>query len=741
MATVPRYSDQQVAPTGIPNVRISDAPARAIAQVGESIGRGVGALGQVTHQFARQEQEKADTARLMEAQQAMSQLDMALLTDPEKGAFAQRGKNAIGLANKVLPEWDRQASSIADGLPARLRARFDGYVMQRRESAAGRLATHTMQEGNRYYADVATQTMQTMQSEAITNRMDPALVDQSATRAMQAATEAANRLGLDAEPHAKAALSATYRGVAEALLQDDPNAAAARYTATQQFMTGEDQRIFEGKLRPYLLAEDARGTVDAWLTGGGVAPGAMPVEGAAKTAAEAEAIARASVGRTIGLESGGKADARNPLSSAVGNAQFLKATWLDVVRRNFPDVAAGKSEAELLALRTDPSLSKRAAEAYAVENAQGLFQSGLPVTPETVYLAHRFGLQGARQVLRAQPDTPIARVVGAAAMEANPDLRGKTVAEVSASHAARAGETGIPVSGDGKPDWAALAERANALPNPLQRQAVMQEIGRRQALANAAETQQNRAMLDAIYTAAYAAPVGQSPDQYLSPEQLAWAQRENRVETLVAIGKRRAEDTLVQTDPIIADALEREAVTDPGTFAKRNLLEYGEQLSTQDLASLRSKQASILKGDTAAQADWATEAQRIDMGIRGLGWDKLKKNDPKVGAFGAAYRQAKQAFIQSQGKKPTPEQEDALLRNVQRNWANAIAAGREPWKETKAAESLAAGAPVRGKEGDVQLTAQDRLVVTAALRQRLGREPTEAQILAAAGAFLAGGMQ
>src|SRR3546814_17910336 len=125
----------------------------------------------------------------------------------------------------------------------------------------------------------------------------------------------------------------------------------------------------------------------------------MPVADAAGSLTQAEAVARASVGRTVGLESGGDAAAKNPRSSATGPAQFVDETWLEMLRKHRPDLAA-LPRPEALGLRTDPDLSKAMAEAYAVENARGPYESGLPVTAPTVYMAPHFGLGGARALVR-----------------------------------------------------------------------------------------------------------------------------------------------------------------------------------------------------------------------------------------------------------------------------------------------------------------------------------------------------
>jgi hypothetical protein len=134
----------------------------------------------------------------------------------------------------------------------------------------------------------------------------------------------------------------------------------------------------------------------------------------------------------IGAESGGNPNARNPNSSATGAGQFINSTWLDTIKTARPDLAQGKSDEELLALRTDPQLSRQMTEAYAAQNGAILSKAGHPVTPGNTYLSHFAGPQGAVSVLNADPSAPVASVMGPAAMKANPFLQGMTVGDLRA---------------------------------------------------------------------------------------------------------------------------------------------------------------------------------------------------------------------------------------------------------------------------------------------------------------------
>jgi hypothetical protein len=134
----------------------------------------------------------------------------------------------------------------------------------------------------------------------------------------------------------------------------------------------------------------------------------------------------------IGAESGGNPNAQNPNSSAQGLGQFIAPTWLSTLRSARPDLAQGKTDEELLALRSDPQLSRDMTQAYAEQNQAILTKAGVPVTDGTTYLAHFAGPQGAVKVLQADPTAPVGGILGAGVVKANPFLAKMTAADLQA---------------------------------------------------------------------------------------------------------------------------------------------------------------------------------------------------------------------------------------------------------------------------------------------------------------------
>jgi hypothetical protein len=207
------------------------------------------------------------------------------------------------------------------------------------------------------------------------------------------------------------------------------------------------------------------------------------------------------IDRLVGDESGGDPNARNPRSSATGAAQFIDSTWLQFAQAN-PQLFQGMSRDQVLAARSDPNLSRQAADWYRRENMSVLSGQGLPANDGTAALAHRFGPGDAARLLRADSNAPIATVVSPQVMAANPDLAGRTVGQVVTRYGQRfgGGNTIPTASGDTVPaqassgpervaprgsmnENAAVVRRLMAVgtPEAMQMAQIMSQIGQRAA--------------------------------------------------------------------------------------------------------------------------------------------------------------------------------------------------------------------------------------------------------------------
>ena len=168
----------------------------------------------------------------------------------------------------------------------------------------------------------------------------------------------------------------------------------------------------------------------------GVQPFAAPANTPAavmRQPAGAPAVGDAQAMRTAQIEGTGK----NPMSSAQGLHQFIDSTFVGTAKKVFPELA-NKSPTEILALRgtklADGTPIESALEQrFRTDNIASLASAGIQPTPGNTYLAHFLGAGGARSVLGADPNTPVASLLDPRAIAANKSvLEGKTAGEVAA---------------------------------------------------------------------------------------------------------------------------------------------------------------------------------------------------------------------------------------------------------------------------------------------------------------------
>jgi len=134
--------------------------------------------------------------------------------------------------------------------------------------------------------------------------------------------------------------------------------------------------------------------------------------------------------RSESIESGGDPNAKSDTSSASGNFGFTDGTWLDMMKGLGID-DGNKSREELLAMKNDPALQKRAFDLLTERNAQTLAGAEISPTFENLRMAHFLGAGDAIKVLKAAPDTPLESLLSEQVIEANKSLlAGKTAGDM-----------------------------------------------------------------------------------------------------------------------------------------------------------------------------------------------------------------------------------------------------------------------------------------------------------------------
>lgn len=133
-------------------------------------------------------------------------------------------------------------------------------------------------------------------------------------------------------------------------------------------------------------------------------------------------------------ESGGNPNAHNPMpgQTSGGPDGFTDSTWLSTAKKHLPpEMIKGMTDQQILSMKSDPQVSGALTSALAGDNYDSLQGAGVKNPGATeLYVAHRFGAGDASKILQAPAGTQISQIVSPQVMAANPDLQGKTVADV-----------------------------------------------------------------------------------------------------------------------------------------------------------------------------------------------------------------------------------------------------------------------------------------------------------------------
>jgi hypothetical protein len=328
--------------------------------------------------------------------------------------------------------------------------------------------------------------------------------------------------------------------------------------------------------------------------------------------------------RINGVENGtGDPAARNPQSSATGNGQFLDSTWPSVIRATRPDLAAGRTDQQLLPLRANPQLAAEATTAYARLNAGILTQNGMQPTPGNIYMAHALGPSGALGVLRASPQTPVGMLLPADVIAKNPYLQqAATAGGVRQYFDQKMGSSAAPAtSSGGKP---ALIP---ASPNITEAQEEGRQLAEMPKEINATAREGQNALLriQQVRQAMGKATEGGLPAGYFSPElaQAAAAAKSLGINTktlgidpAAVSNQQSAQEALVQVSGEILKRLFPQRITnmdiklyqsslphygmDPGALDQ--ILGLAEQQAQYDVAT--GKSMNQWKSDKGTLKGW-----------------------------------------------------------------------------------------------------------------------------------------
>lgn len=724
MPTVPQDRNRvaiQDAPNARSNVNYSPEA------FGAGIGRGIAQVGGVVADYAQAEQQKQDTAALMSAERQLQEWQNNALFAPGTGAYAQRGSNAFGLPDKLLPEWDKQVGDVAAGLTERQRQVFNERAGDMRTSMQRDLMRHVGSEAETFQKQETNALVATRLDTAMLYWQDPARFDKE-MREAQSVFLAGNP-GIPpeaAEVGMREIESKARAGVVGKMIETDPLGAQRYYDTYKDTLNEADRAQVERVLNPARKAAEADQAV-ARVKG-------RPVPGQAAPS-DFGTYRRA-------LESGGRADAKNPNSSATGADQFIESTWVEIVKKARPSWAEGLTRDQVLALRTDPAKSAEMADALAQQNAAQLQASGLPVTNENLYAAHHFGAKGGVTFAKASLDTPMDQILSQDQLDANPYLKGKTKAEAIQNWNRRAGATG----GDGaaaplaKAD--ALAE-LNEIADPEVRRLALSQYRTEIEIENIRKAERAEAMVESINTKVEASDPTVPLNQALTKEEYAWAAEEGKLPAWEARQNQRLQKLEPKTDPALFDALQTVLTKaengDAAALSEVRKMDPTKLYTHLDVQARdyvqKRRQALLAAGKKPDTPDFATEDQLLDTEVfskLGIAKNPQKDEAPEAAATRFAFMQSYWASVEAKqaetGRKLNSTERQQIMKDLLLPFArkvrdDSITSAVNPFDDNRADETK------RGFEIGATPT-KDRAQIIAAYKRVYGVMPSEAAIRA-----------
>ena len=728
MATlIPRSPGPQVQQQMGPQVRNT-------AQVDMSpVVRVAGVVGKTAGDFFQQQKDKADLTAVMQARRELSDWEGSTFNPANADGIAKyQGKNALQAHDALLGDLDTRVSDIRSRLSADQQQRFDQVAFSFRDTIQTRLDGYADREYSIYEKEERKATLDSIGQDAVSAGMagDFGLSDTRIQEAIGIATasDLAQGLGPEAiKASERGIVSSARKQVAVGLATRDPFAAEDYYHRYADQMTPEDRAQVERTLYPVVKDRAAYELAQSLAEGrGAIEPLPAPASRGVPSAAVAKAIDDAA--KAEGLDAAGRADLYALAEQESGfNAGAVNKEVLDD-----GDQATGLFQYRATSAggidRKDAAASaRRAAREYRERLAKG--------GREFAIAAHFAGEGGADAVVNR----------GRSAQNPKTALYVRQVMGRSARWASQ----GAPVTGGAATPAvpATLADAVAAIPRtmpPDQRAATegyLRDIyAQRKDRTEQAKKQAAMSIYDKVTSAGASVPLS----QVLAPAELALAGQDSSLsESINRYRKLISEGAVIEDDPGTLDRLHRMQALQPSEFSRLPLGQYADKLSGKTLKALAEDQTKA--NDPAKRADWMTDNERLERGFQMLGFGKdtdatgsgsQAKNAPRDslrGEFRIAYQNAQTAFVQTTGKKPTPEQGDVLLSTVARQFSQNLQAGRlgtirDEDGKFKNNPKVATGLYSSAAQFDLQVSQADRDAVRGAYTQKYGQAPTDAWV-------------
>lgn len=360
-----------------------------------------------------------------------------LRVNPDMGYESLRGENALNRPDgqSLVDEYDgylmKRANEIKDTLKNDVqKSLFSQRLESIRQTLRNKTGEHLLSEGQKW-KETSLNSQMDLAANSFTLSTSDEERDAAIKRAIGAAKGLQNLNGWDSETMQKKVMDASDKAIRQVIDDqiDKGNYAEATRLAIKYGAFAHGETVVKARQKIEQAYQD-QVIEDATAN---FKPGdviQIPVN-ADSSKAETGNPVQDIVSRIIGYESGNDPNIKNKKSTAEGLGQFIDSTWLYMVKKYRPDIAKGKTDAQLKALKRDPALSREMTTRYVEENAALLKKHGFPVNVRNLYVMHFLGSGEGPKLLRADPNQPVSSFISAQSINANQKvLSGKTAQQV-----------------------------------------------------------------------------------------------------------------------------------------------------------------------------------------------------------------------------------------------------------------------------------------------------------------------
>lgn len=615
--TIPTMSGPQIRQRALGAPQVQIAPeANLLADIAKPVGN-------AAMQIYQKSQDEADTAALIEAESQMSSWKLNTMFNPQGGVYTQKGKSALDITNRTIPQFDQQAEQIGNGLTnERQRARWQQIVASQRQSLDAELNRYEFGERQVYLDQVDMASLETSQNGALAYYQDPQQIAYYQNKATAVIVSQGQRKGLPPEAielEVRKNNSTMATGVIGRMAHDDPMKAQQYYASVADYMTPEDQVQVSKMLGTSIRKQWGSQIGTAIFAEGTLSTDALPT-------------------LIIQAESGGDPNAVSP-KGARGLMQLMP----DTAKEMAAELKIPYDEARLTA---DPNYNTALGTAY-LNKMLGRYNgnSALAVA------AYNAGPGSVDKWIKENGDPRTGEVSTAEWIEKIPfeetrNYTGKITSQLVPSEPASV-------------RYSNAVTEANKIADPELRKSVLDRVDDLKKAQDLEQKANYDLAANAVMQGGYESVDARLLEMIPPDEQLKL--------------KKLDEDLRKGVEPVTdINKLEEFLRLPPAQLANLSLQrDIRPYLSNADFSKVTSAWDAANKGDGRTQAAQAAEynAMKSVMGLAGIKFGTSKdaqseQNLQNRAQFESSYNQLRDAFVQKNGAEPTPAEAQKIAEQL-----------------------------------------------------------------------------